>query len=291
MSFIVSLLAPQSYAEGGKTNDSLNGNRPGEQRTFTEQQIKMRWCPPGRFKMGRPESDKRSILFDNEKPQVDVKLTRGFWLAETELTQGAWEHVMGTKPWGEHDHKASEKYTWYRSGANYPATYIDWADAVLFCKTLTAQEQAAGRLPKGWAYRLPTEAEWEYACRAGTETKFNFGDDTSELAKHAWFKDNASGVSELYAHAVGAKRPNNWGFFDMHGNVWEWCSDLHDDDYYKVSPGIDPMGATKGSSRVNRGGGWILNAKYCRCATRSGINPAWRSSNLGFRLALSPSRL
>ena len=166
-----------------------------------------------------------------------------------EVTQSQYEAVMGINP------SASKV-------PNEPVENVSWDDAVAFCAKLSAlpAELAAGRV-----YRLPTEAEWEYACRAGTTTEYSFGDDAKDLGKYAWFDDNSGQTT----HAVGEKRPNAWGLYDMHGNVWEWCSD------------------EEGSRRVYRGGGWYRGAALCRTASRSRSGPSFRSNFIGFRLALS----
>jgi formylglycine-generating enzyme required for sulfatase activity len=159
---------------------------------------------------------------------------------------------------------------------------VSWTDAMEFCKKLSERpdERTAGRM-----YRLPTEAEWEYACRAGSKTpySFGFGDDKTNLSNFAWFTSNSGGET----HAVGQKRPNAWGLHDMHGNVWEWCSDWY--GAYAAGTVTDPTGPAGGSSRVVRGGGWINAAGNCRSADRHGSDPSDRNDYLGFRLALSPS--
>jgi formylglycine-generating enzyme required for sulfatase activity len=262
--------------------DALQGKRAGEPRMFASHKIKMRWCPPGTFRMGSPASDEDAD--DDETPQITVRLTRGYWLGQSEVTQGLWESVMGTTPWVEHGDT-----DYYRVGANYPASYVNWDDAVSFCTKLTERERAGGRLPSGWSYQLPTEAEWEYACRAGSRTTYSFGDSIGSLGDYAWFEENAKDVGASYAHSVGTKKANDWGLQDMHGNVYEWCSDRYDSDYYSASSGRDPRGPQTGSVRVGRGGSWFVSAWFCRAANRYGIDPSSRSSVLGFRLSLSPS--
>ncbi len=133
------------------------------------------------------------------------------------------------------------------------------------------------------AYRLPTEAEWEYACRAGTTAKYSFGNDPSRLGTFGWFEGNSKGVS----HPVGEKRPNDFGIYDMHGNVWEWCSDWSDDEYYKRSPPSDPPGASMAAHRVNRGGGLSSSPPYLRSAFRSSNSWGYQNRYLGLRLARS----
>ena len=154
---------------------------------------------------------------------------------------------------------------------------VSWEDAQAFCKKL------------GDGFRLPTEAQWEYACRAGTTTVYSFGDDASRLDEYAWYEGNADSKDEKYAHVVGKKKPNPWGLYDMHGNVWEWCEDSYDEDYYEGSPASDPHNTSTGAYRVLRGGGWLDYAYYCRSAIRGRGGPCITGSNIGFRVARSPS--
>jgi formylglycine-generating enzyme required for sulfatase activity len=236
--------------------------------------LPLRWCPAGTFTMGSPQDEEgRSDAED----QVSVTLTKGFWLGETEVTQGLWEGVMGTKPWD------GKEYV--KAGTKYPATYVNWEDAGEFCKKLTERERQGGRLSAGWSYRLPSEAEWEYGCRAGTTGRYN-GDGKGVLTDYAWYDANAYDVGEKYAHEVGLKKANGWGLLDMHGNVYEWCEDWYGD---KLPGGRDPVAKEEGSIRVYRGGGWFLSAGLCRSAYRFRLGPSDRSNVLGFRLALSPS--
>ena len=213
--------------------------------------------PPGEFLMGS-ETDR---YYD--KGPVSVSLTQGFWLAETQVTQAVFHSVVGAEPWKRRNH--------VKEGPGCAASYINWDDAMEFCAELTTRERAAGHLPAGWEYRLPTEAEWEYACRAGTTTAYYFGDDASELSDYGWwggFIGNGNAKDEQYAHRVGQKKPNAWGLYDMHGNVWEWCSDWYGE--YSGGSVTDPTGADTGSDRVNRGGGWYGFPRSARSANRSG---------------------
>ena len=223
--------------------------------------------PAGTFTMG------------GDGDQVTVTLTKPFSLGKTEVTQGQWKSVMGTEPW---DGKAGVK-----SDKDCPATYVSWDDATEFCEKLTELERKSRTLKAGEEYRLPTEAQWEYACCVGTTTAFSFGDDESKLGEYAWFRGNAFSAGEEYAHKVGLKKPNPWGLHDMHGNVWEWCSDW----YGRVlSGGTDPVGPEKGSTRVNRGGCWGFGPGQCRSATRhTGFVQMEREEYLGFRVARSQS--
>jgi formylglycine-generating enzyme required for sulfatase activity len=157
--------------------------------------------------------------------------------------------------------------------------HVNWDDAVLFCETLTGLERETGRLTASQSYRLPTEAEWEYACRAGTTTAYSFGDDPEQLAEYGWFDEN----SDYKLHPVAQKKPNPWGLFDMHGNVFEWCADWYD---ATLAGGDDPVGPAAGSSRVNRGGYWYYGASYCRSAFRHLDGPWLRYDRYAFRVVV-----
>ena len=160
-------------------------------------------------------------------------------------------------------------------------------EAIEFCEILTKKEQQAGRLPQGFEYRLPTEAEWEYACRAGTTTTYCFGNDATRLSDFAWWggiAGNGNAKSEQYAHEVGLKKPNAWGLHDMHGNVYEWCADVYRP---KLPGGTDPLVTSDGLGAVYRGGSWDITAAYCRTAYRYWVKPEKQSFNVGFRVALA----
>ena len=196
-------------------------------------------------------------------------------MGQTEVTQGQWKAIMGTEPWKGKEH--------VKEGENYPASYVSWTQAGEFCQRLSKQEEKQGR-----KYRLPTEAEWEYACRAGTRTKYSFGEDEGKLSEYAWFDTNAKNAGESYAHEVGRKQANGNGLHDMHGNVSEWCSDLYDPKYYANSEKVDPFASTPSrKSRVIRGGNWFGTQGFCRSAVRDGENlPQLLNPALGFRLIL-----
>ncbi len=233
--------------------------------------MKFCWCPKGKFVMGSPKNEKDR--YDDED-QVSVTLTRGFWLGTYEVTQAQWKSMMGTTPWAG---KIYEK-----EGDDYAASYISWEDAMKFCVELMNQDRLSGKLPADWSYRLPTEAQWEYACRAGTKTRYSFGDNDSRLGDYAWYDKNAYNVGETYAHRVGFKRANAWGFHDLHGNVFEWCQDWYREE---LPGGTDPEVTTKAAGRVYRGGSWSRAARNCRSADRYGYAPDFRRLYLGFRLA------
>jgi len=233
--------------------------------------LEMMPIPAGTFVMGSPNDEEGRD--DVEGPQTTVTITKPFWQGKTEVTQSQWRAVMGNTP-------SSFK------GDDLPVEQVSWNDAVVFCEKLN--EMNRDTLPVGYHYTLPTEAQWEYACRAGTTIRFYHGDDPGyiELEKYAWYRNNSSGKT----HPVGEKLPNGWGLYDMHGNVYEWCLDWYDD--YIGGSVSDPQGPQSGpsstnSTRVNRGGGWFDAARYCRSSFRGRNWPGSTYIHLGFRVALS----
>jgi sulfatase modifying factor 1 len=255
---------------------TTEGTKAGEERDDNGLKMKFVWCPPGTFTMGSPKSESGRVDDEN---QVQVRLTKGFWIGKYEVTQGEWERVMGTTPWKGQD--------WVKEGSRYAATYVSWEDATEFVAKLTTQERQAGRLPAGWRYTLPTEAQWEYACRAGTQTAYGFGGDATRLSDYAWWgglKGNGNAKSEQYAHEVGLKKANAWGLHDMHGNVSEWCRDWYEET---LPGGADPERATKAFYRVIRGGSWSSQAVSGRTAFRHLGEPGYRLFHLGFRVVRS----
>jgi len=256
---------------------------PASGKEFTNSiGMKMKLIPAGEFVMGSAKTPRElcrmfnlsSVLaqyFKGEQPQHRVRITKPFYLAATEVTQGQWEAVMETRPWKKEDVK---------EGSDYAATGVSWEDAQAFCEALSKKE--------GATYRLPTEAEWEYACRAGTTTMYSFGDDASKLGEYAWCRENASDVDEKYAHRVGQKQPNPFGLYDMHGNVLEWCADWYDEDYYSSSPTDDPKGPASAELRMLRGGGWYGNPVGACSAHRSAGRPDDWDDYWGFRVATTP---
>ncbi len=237
--------------------------------------MKLVLIPKGTFMMGSPESE--PSLRKNES-QHEVTISKDYYLGVTEVTQGQYEKVMGTNP--------SLRWMYELRSLEYPVVEVSWypvdgvywEDAVEFCKRLSElpEEKKAGRV-----YRLPTEAEWEYACRAGSTTAYSFGESSESLGDYAWFDKNSNQMT----HPVGEKKPNAWGLYDMHGNVWEWCSDWRGG--YPKGAVSDPTGPKEGSLRVYRGGGWAFDYVQGRSADRKWYYPSLRYIGNGFRVALS----
>lgn len=232
--------------------------------------IVFRLIPAGSFTMGSPAAEAGRA--DDEGPQHKVTLTKAYYMGKYEITQGQWYAVMGTIPW--------KGKTYVKEGYDYAAAYISWDGAQEFCKKLSKQ--------LGQTVTLPTEAQWEYACRAGTTTKYHFGTSDTNLGRYAWYTKNTYDIGEKYAHRVGQKLPNAFGLYDMHGNVWEWCSDWHKDSYPTAAQ-ADPIGPATGSYRVSRGGCWRDSAGTVRSANRYKVTPSRTGYYLGFRVCLSPS--
>jgi formylglycine-generating enzyme required for sulfatase activity len=200
----------------------------------------------------------------HEMPQHKVTISKPFYLGKYPVTQAQWVAVMGSNP---------SKF----KGQNNPVEQVSWHDAQEFIRRLNAKEGHS-------RYRLPTEAEWEYAARAGTSSAYFFGDDKKALSEYAWYKDN----SEETSHPVGQKLPNPWGLYDVHGNVYEWVQDWYGEKYYTNSPEGDPKGPSSSSYRVIRGGSWYSLTTCCRSADRYNFTPDYRFDFVGFRLVLSP---
>jgi formylglycine-generating enzyme required for sulfatase activity len=236
----------------------------------------MAYIPPGTFRMGSPANEVDRM--DSEGPQTVVMISRGYWMGRYEVTQGDYQALMGANP------------SSFKGDPTMPVESVSWFDATNYCARLTERERAAGRIATNSVYRLPTEAEWEYACRAWFSTRFNYGDDPgyTGLTNYAWYWDNSGSTS----HPVGQKLPNSWGLYDMHGNVWEWCQDW----WSNSLPGgiaVDPQGPATGSTPVIRGGGWGRwgdGAGYCRSAYRSFSYPGVGYSLIGFRVLLAPAQ-
>lgn len=222
--------------------------------------LEMIWVQPGKFTMG--SSSDETGRNKAEGPQMRVTLTKGFWLGKTHVTQAQYEAVTGANPSNFKD-----------VGPDAPVERVSWLDAMAFCEQLTERERAAGRLPEGYVYTLPTEAQWEYACRAGTTGTYSGNPEAM-----AWHEGNSGGKT----HPVAQKEPNPWGFYDMYGNVLQWCRDWYGD--YPGGAVTDPTGPAHGYFRMARGGSWRV--KIFRSAQRGGGSPGRRDYTLGFRLAL-----
>ncbi len=249
---------------GKKTGESWNGN---------PLKMEFLWCEPGRFLMGSPPDEKDRA--PNED-QVNVTLSKGFWLGKYEVTQEQWKSVMNTEPWLDHRR--------VRIAPDSPACWVSWDQSRLYCQELTRREHASGSLPEDWAYVLPTEAQWEFACRAGTTTKFSFGDDDKKLIDYAWYGEQDRSPQQMHARAVGTKKPNPWGFHDMHGNVVEWCRDYFQARY---PGGADPFVSIDQKAGVTgRGGEWRLPLNWSRSACRQSLGAEGIAATIGFRLSL-----
>jgi formylglycine-generating enzyme required for sulfatase activity len=275
------------------------------------------WIPPGEFTMGSPPGE--SGRGADESPTTHVTLTHGFWLGKNLVTIGQWKNIMGhgvreqlarhisdetlyevegkKQPLREFMHwsRDVDPATYLANESDdFPMYFVSWNDVQEFIKKVNERERAAGRLPAGYAYDLPTEAQWEYACRAGTTGATYAGPNTpAVLETIAWYAGNSAtdysgrrlGPTRSGPRAVGQKKPNAWGLFDMYGNIWQWCR-----DWYGPYPGgnvTDPTGPAKGTARVNRGGSFGSGASSERSACRAGNPPMEPSAYRGFRLALS----
>ena len=219
--------APWTFRPGPVAPSAFNGSKAGDEREVAG--IKLCWCPPGKFTMGSPRDEPERRPGED---QVEVTLTKGFWMGKYEVTQGQWKRVIGKLP-GELTAELPE-------GDDFPVGNVNFAEAEAFCQKLTELGRQSGDLPKDWEFRLPTEAQWEYACRAGTTTATSFGDKLS--SKQANFKGKPyngaePGPSLSRAAKVGSYPANAWGLHDMHGNTYEWCRDWY---HAKLPGGIDP---------------------------------------------------
>jgi formylglycine-generating enzyme len=261
----------------------FDGTKAGDQREVVG--IPLCWCPSGKFMMGSPRSEPERRPGED---QVEVTLTKGFWMAKYEATQGQWKRAMGALP--------GELTAELPAGDDLPVGNVNFAEAEAFCQKLTELGRESGALPQDWEFRLPTEAQWEYACRAGTTTATSFGDKLSSLQanfKGKPYNGAAEGPSLNRAAKVGGYPANAWGLHDMHGNTFEWCRDWYQQ---RLPGGVDPdLHAAKGSasknrtgdfSRVRRGGAWTDDGWPCRSACRLRFEPERRYDHIGFRVAV-----
>ena len=273
-------LAP-GFAESPFPPPTVPGSEPGERRVYEIRGVSyaFRWCPAGTFEMGSPR--KEPGRSENE-PLHEVTLTKGFWILETEVTQRMWESLFDWNPsWFSKTGTGAAKIKHVDTGT-LPVEQVTWEETALFCEAL--------RKFSGWRVTLPTEAQWEYACRAGTETAYSFGTEIGPA--DANYDDSEPGNIDQRRRAVrnpysvAGFRPNGWGIYDMHGNVAEWCRDRY--GQLEEKPTSDPTGSDVGNTRVFRGGSWFLDASCCRSAYRYGIDPDTRAYYLGFRIIIEP---
>ena len=229
--------------------------------------MKLVYIPAGEFMMGSPSSE--SQRENNEGPQHSVRISRGFYMGIYEVTQAQYKAVMSNNP-------SNFK------GNNLPVEQVSWNDVTEFCRKLSQKENKT--------YRLPTEAQWEYACRAGTSTPFYFGEtistDQANYDGNYIYGNGRKGTYRQKTTTVGSFGPNAFGLYDMHGNIWEWCQDWYDKNYYNNSSGVDPEGPNTGSARVLRGGSWSYSPGDCRSAIRGRSTPVNRYVNNGFRVVV-----
>ena len=263
------------------SSDSFIGSKAGDECIVAG--INLCWCPAGNFRMGSPPDEPERRLGED---QVDVTLTNGFWMGKYEVTQGQWKQVIGKLP-GVLTEEGGE-------GDSIPVYNVNYAEAMTFCNKLTELGYRSGKLPKDWEFRLPTEAQWEYACRAGTTTATAFGNMiSSKQANFNGIPYNGAevGPSLKRATKVGSYAPNPWGIHDMHGNQVEWCLDWY---YFKLPGGKDPdLSKQEGTSnrdgthsRSRRGSAWVDDGWVCRCAFRQKFEPERRYDHIGFRIAV-----
>ncbi|HRI13683.1 MAG TPA: formylglycine-generating enzyme family protein, partial [Verrucomicrobiota bacterium] len=258
--------------------NSFVGKRAGDELVIGG--VRFCWCPPGRFRMGSAPDEPGHRA---DESQVEVTLTKGFWVGKFEVTQGQWQRVVGEAP-GPLNAGAGE---------DFPVYWINFAEAEQFCRQLTTETRANGSLPVGWAVRLPSEAQWEYACRAGTTTAFSFGDTLTDREANFGkpYNGTPTGVPGSASTRVGSFRANAWGVHDMHGNEFEWCRDWY---HSRLPGGADPdLSERKGLpnrdgtySRVRRGGAWMDPAAFCRSALRLRYEPERRADHIGFRVVV-----
>jgi len=261
---------------------TFTGAKAGDARSVDG--VQLVWCPAGSFRMGSPPNEPGRRP---DEEQVDVTLTKGFWIGKFEVTQAQWARISG--PFIQAMDKGK--------GGDIPVYWVSYLEAEDFCRRLSARAWAAGSLPLDWEFRLPTEAQWEYACRAGSTTATAYGGTMSTSQANFDGRPNAGarigGKIPGESVKAGSYPPNAWGLYDMHGNVWEWCRDW----YHSMLPGgTDPdLSTVKGDmnrdgtySRVRRGGAWIESYEHNRSARRLRYEPERRSDHIGFRIAAVP---
>ncbi len=243
--------------------------------------MKLTLVPAGKFMMGgeAPPAELAARFkrygaaaehYAAEQPQRKVTISKPFYMGRWEVTRPEWTALMKTRPW---DSKKCDK-----PNSGNIANHVSWDQAAEFCKAMSDKT--------GLKVALPSEAQWEYACRAGSKSAFSFGDDDSRLKRYAWYAANTLIANEAYPHTAGRKTPNRWGLFDMHGNAAEWCSDWYDAKFYEKAPAADPLNSTKTEQRVLRGGQFGEYPDSCRSAYRAKANPTTTRCGYGFRVVI-----
>lgn len=274
---------PEGSSEGGNEGylegeeEGQEEHHPGESRTFAT--IEFSWIPAGAFEMGSFRSAEelsdmygdRILYFIPEHPQHHIVISRGFWMGKYEITQAQWVAFIGCNPS-------------YYDGANLPVEQVPYqtttdgeGNTEYGVEEFLVRLNALGQ----GVFRLPTEAEWEYACRAGSTTEWFFGDDIEQFDTYGWW---FLSIADYHTHPIGLKLPNAWNLYDTHGNVLEWCQDWYDENYYSVSPETDPLGPDTGVYRVRRGGSIRQPKSLCRSAFRTWNRPDWSTPDTGFRI-------
>ena len=274
-------------ASDATTKPSDKPKQPTQPRTITldlgnKVTMRLTLIPAGKFLMGSKFSAAevakkfqryggQEEYYTGEHPQREVTISKPFYMGFYEVTRPQWRAVMPAGPW------KGKKCD--RPNAGNVANHISWDDAGKFCETLSKK---TGKL-----VALPTEAQWEYACRARRKTVYSFGDNESKLIAYAWYAANALGRNEPYPHTAGQKTSNPWGLYDMHGNAWEWCRDWYAEKFYANAKNVDPENTTAAKQRVLRGGEWGLYPDSCRAAYRFKNAPAIRKCSYGFRVVVA----
>jgi len=239
---------------------------PNDPKYQTFDDLDFQWVDiiPGTFIMGSSRSEDER----DQQPQHQVKISKGFEILKYEVIQAQWEAIMGSNP------------SFYKGEYN-PVENISWNECQTFIMKLD-------ELNPSFNYRLPTEAEWEYCCRAESGTKYGYGDNESRLGNYAWYNhypyNGSLDAPDRMTHPVGLKYPNTWGLYDMHGNVWEWCQDWYDKSYYEDSPNTDPKGPDSGTHKLARGGSYQDSYSWCVSSFRWCVKPEVRFRHLGVRL-------
>lgn len=268
----------RSLADDKKADRIAVGTKAGQEWFANGLKMKFCWCPAGKFLMGSPTDEPDRSADEN---QIQVTLTKGFWLGKYEVTQGEWQRVMETTLAEQRD-KTNKASKLSGEADRCPMYFVSHNEAVEFCQKMTKQDHASGQLLAEWEYQLPTEARWEYACRAGTTTATAFGPTLN--SKQANFTEMPFDPTKAPEKSlpVGSFSPNAWGLHDMHGNVCEWCRDWYVE---QLTGGLDPDITLETTGRVIRGGAWGNSGPNCRSANREQINPARRGWGGGFRVA------